>query len=490
MIDADLAFLDATEQAALVRDRKVTPLELVDAAIGRVEKLNPDLNAVIHSRGDRARTEAASPQLPDGPFRGVPIVVKDFDGTTAGDPYHGGNRLLKSLGNIAAHDSYLHAKLRAAGFVFVGKTNLPEFGLLPVSESEAYGPARNPWDVTRSPGGSSGGTAAAVASGMVPLGHGGDGGGSIRIPASMCGLFGLKPSRGRVSLGPDEGEAWAGLVVRHVLTRTVRDSAAVLDVIAGAMPGDPYTAPPPRRPFLDEVGASPGRLRIGIRTAPPSSLVETDPACVAAAEDAAGLLESLGHTVERAAPAAFDDLTLIGSFATITNACLVHDVRSLARTAGRDIGPDDLEPATWAQYEAGLAITAGEYLDALADAHAWTRRLAAWWSGGEPGSGGPGFDLLLTPTLAEPPPEVGALRADPADPMSSLVKALPYAIFTAPFNVSGQPAMSVPLRWSDALLPIGVQLAADHYREDLLLRVAAQLEAALPWADRRPPIHA
>jgi amidase len=194
--------------------------------------------------------------------------------------------------------------------------------------------------------------------------------------------------------------------------------------------------------------------------------------------------------VERAAPAAFDDLTLIGSFATITNSCLVHDVRALARTAGRDIGPDDLEPATWAQYEAGLAITAGEYLDALADAHAWTRRLAAWWSGDEPGSDDPGFDLLLTPTLAEPPPEVGALRADPEDPMSSLVKALPYAIFTAPFNVSGQPAMSVPLRWSDALLPIGVQLAAAHYREDLLLRVAAQLEAALPWADRRPPIHA
>ena len=184
----------------------------------------------------------------------------------------------------------------------------------------------------------------------------------------------------------------------------MRDSAAVLDVIAGAMPGDPYTAPPPRRPYLDEVGAEPGRLRIGVRTETPSSLVETDPECVAAAEDAAGLLESLGHTVERAAPVAFDDLTLIGSFATITNSCLVHDVRALARTAGRDIGPDDVEPATWAQYEAGLAITAGEYLDALADAHAWTRRLAAWWSGDEPGSDDPGFDLLLTPTLAEPPP--------------------------------------------------------------------------------------
>jgi amidase len=325
---------------------------------------------------------------------------------------------------------------------------------------------------------------------MVPLGHGGDGGGSIRIPASMCGLFGLKPSRGRMSVGPDEGEAWAGLVARHVITRTVRDSAAVLDLLQGPMPGDPYSAPAPRRPYLDEVGAPPGRLRIGIRTTAPSSLAETHPACVAATEDAAQLLESLGHTVEAAAPAAFDDLTLIGAFATITNACLVHDLRALARTAGRDIGPDDVEPATWAQYEAGLAITAGGYLDALADAHAWTRRLAAWWSGDEPGSEEPGFDLLLTPTLAQPPPLIGALRGTAEDPLSALADALPYAIFTAPFNVSGQPAMSVPLRWSDGGLPAGVQLVADHYREDLLLRVAGQLERARPWAERRPPVHA
>ena len=264
--------------------------------------------------------------LPKGPFRGVPIVVKDYDGTTKGDPYHAGNRLLKAVGYVADHDSYLHAKLREAGFVFVGKTNCPELGLLPVSEPLAYGPARNPWDVMRSPGGSSGGTAAAVASGMVPLGHAGDGGGSIRIPASMCGLFGLKPSRGRISLGPDEGEAWAGLVVRHVITRSVRDSAAVLDVLAGPMPGDPYTAPPPVRPYLDEVGAPPGPLRIGIRTTATAGLTETDPACVAAAEDAARLLESLGHIVEVASPAALDDITLLMAFSTITNACLVHDV--------------------------------------------------------------------------------------------------------------------------------------------------------------------
>jgi amidase len=488
--DGELAFLDATDQAALVRDGKITPLELVDAAIERIEKVDPQLNAVVHPRTERARTEAASPELPDGPFRGVPIVVKDYDGTTAGDPYHAGNRLLKSLGNVADHDSYLHAKLRAAGFVFVAKTNLPEFGLLPVSEPDAYAPTRNPWDVARSPGGSSGGTAAAVASGMVPLGHGGDGGGSIRIPASMCGLFGLKPSRGRVSVGPDEGEAWAGLVVRHVLTRTVRDSAAVLDVIAGPMPGDPYAAPLPVRPYLDEVGAAPGRLRVGLRTTAPSTLCETDPACVAAAESAASLLESLGHTVETAAPEALDDLTLLTSFSTITNACLVHDLRALAVLAGRDLRPDDVEPATWAQYEAGLEVSGADYLDALGEAHAWTRRLAAWWTGEEPGGATHGFDLLLTPTLAQPPPLIGSLRATAEDPFAALANALPFAIYTAPFNVSGQPAMSVPLRWSDASLPIGVQLVAPHYGEDMLLRVAAQLEQARPWAQRRPPVHA
>jgi amidase len=486
MIDVDLAFLDATEQAALIRSGAMTPREVVNAAIDRIDKINPELNAVIHSRADRARMEAAARTLPKGPFRGVPIVVKDYDGTTKGDPYHAGNRLLKAVGYVADHDSYLHAKLREAGFVFVGKTNCPELGLLPVSEPLAYGPARNPWDVMRSPGGSSGGTAAAVASGMVPLGHAGDGGGSIRIPASMCGLFGLKPSRSRISLGPDEGEAWAGLVVRHVITRSVRDSAAVLDVLAGPMPGDPYTAPPPVRPYLDEVGAPPGPLRIGIRTTATAGLTETDPACVAAAEDAARLLEALGHHVEVASPAALDDITLLMAFSTITNACLVHDVHMIARLARSDVIADDFEPATWAQYEAGLAITAGDYLAALADAHAWTRRLAAWWTDDD----GKGFDLLLTPTLAEPPPEVGEVAGTDEEPLAGLAKALPYAIFTAPFNVSGQPAMSVPLRWSDALLPVGVQLVADHYREDLLLRVAAQLEEARPWAQRRPPIHA
>src|SRR5436190_2203209 len=251
----DLGVLDASAQAALVRDGSASPADLVDAALARIDKVNPSLNAVIHRRDERALAEAGA--APDGPFRGVPILVKDLDGSLDGEPLHLGNRLLRDLGHTADHDSFLFARLRAAGCIIVGKTNTPELGLLPTTESLAYGAAHNPWDVTRSPGGSSGGSAATVASGMVPFAHAGDGGGSIRIPASACGLFGLKPTRGRISLGPDEGEAWAGLVARHVVTRSVRDSAAVLDVIAGAMPGDPYAAAPPAHRFADEVGADP-----------------------------------------------------------------------------------------------------------------------------------------------------------------------------------------------------------------------------------------
>src|SRR5690348_15601128 len=237
----DLSRLDATAQAALVRNGDATPLELVDAAITRVEKVNGELNAVIHPLFERARATAQSQELPDGPFRGVPIVVKDLDGELAGTPYHAGNKALKARNNVSTFTSYLFAKLEAAGFVIVGKTNTPEFGLMTTTEPEAYGPARNPWNTAHSTGGSSGGSAAAVASGMVPLAHAGDGGGSIRVPASHCGLFGLMPSRGRVSLGPDEGEAWAGLVRRHVVTHTVRDSATVLDALQGYMRGDWYS---------------------------------------------------------------------------------------------------------------------------------------------------------------------------------------------------------------------------------------------------------
>jgi amidase len=478
----DLAVLDALAQAALVRDGHVTPRELVDAALERIDAVNGELNAVLHRRDERARAEAdAGP--PDGPFRGVPVLVKDLDGSLAGEPLHLGNRLLRDLGHIAERDSYLFARLRAAGAVIVGKTNTPELGLLPTTESHAYGPARNPWDLTRSPGGSSGGSAAAVAAGMVPMAHAGDGGGSIRIPASACGLFGLKPTRGRVSLGPDDVEMWAGMVARHVVARSVRDSAVALDVVAGPMPGDPYAAAPPIRPFADEVGAHPGTLRVGLCTTAPGAVAEVHPACTAAAESAATLLTSLGHEVEPAAPAPLDDLELLVHFSTVLAASTAYDLRRLGTLAGRELTAGDVEPATWAQAEIGRTVTADAYLEAVDSMRAWSRRVAAWW---EPDDGR-GFDLLVTPTMAQLPAPLGEIRGD--DPDGAFLAAVPYAAFTVPWNVTGQPAASVPLHWAGGL-PVGVQLVAAVGREDLLFRASAQLESAQPWQDRRPPVHA
>jgi amidase len=477
----ELAALDATAQAALVRQGELTPGELVDAAIVRIERVNPALNAVIHPRFERARAEAS--EAAPGPFRGVPIVVKDLDGSLAGEPLHLGNRLLRDLDHRGDHDSFLFTKLRAAGFVVVGKTNAPEFGLLPTTEPLAHGPTRNPWDPERSPGGSSGGTGAAVAAGMVPVGHAGDGGGSIRIPASACGLVGLKPSRGRVSLGPAEGEAWSGLVTRHVLTRSVRDCAAVLDLLAGAMPGDPYAAAPPARPYRDELRADVGRLRVGVRASSvPGDLVSVDAACAAAATDAAALLEALGHDVTDASPAALDEVELVEVFFTIMAVATARDVERLAALAGRAIGPDDVEPFTWAQSEAGRAVAATDFASAIERASAWSRRMACWWD-----AGAGGFDVLLTPTMAALPARLGEIRGDDAE--GAVVAAIPYAAFTVPSNVTGQPAISVPFTWHDGL-PIGVQLVAATGREDVVLRLAAQLEAAQPWAGHRPPITA
>jgi amidase len=483
----DLAFLDAVGQAELVRRGELSAPDLVEAAITRIEKLNPELNAVIHARFEAALAEAKDPA--DGPLPGVPIVIKDLDGSSEDDPLHDGNRALQRAGNVADHDTWLVARLRAAGCVIVGKTNTPEFGLMPTTEPQAYGPTRNPWNTAHGVGGSSGGSAAAVASGMVAVGHAGDGGGSIRIPASACGLFGLKPTRGRASMGPDLGESWAGLVVRHAVTRTVRDSATVLDAIAGAMPGDPYSAPPPARPFAAEVGADPGRLRIGLRTRTPGDLTTTDPDCAAAADDAASLLTSLGHEVVEASPAALDDAELMAHFTIVLTTSVVHDVREVGRVLGRDLTPEDVEPLTWVQYEAGLENTAIQYLEAVNALHRWSREVARWWT--PVSDGGGGFDLLLTPTMAEPPPVIGDVVGTADDPWRGMARAAAFAGYTAPFNVTGQPAMSVPLTWEASRnLPIGVQLIAATAREDLLLRLASQLETARPWADRRPAVHA
>jgi amidase len=478
----DLAFLDATAQAELVRRREASPRDLVDAAIARIEKANPKLNAVITPLFEKARAEAVSAALPAGPFRGVPFLLKDLFCHSAGDPYHAGMRLLRELRWTERDDTYLAARFRAAGFVFVGRTNVPELGPVPTTEPVAYGPTRNPWDPSRSPGGSSGGSAAAVAAGMVPAAHANDGGGSIRIPASECGLVGLKPSRGRVSLGPDAGESWAGMTIEHAVTRSVRDTAAILDAISGYAPGDPYTAPPPARPFREEVGAPTGSLRVGLLLAAPGGELAVHRDCAAAARDAAGLLESLGHRVEQSHPAGLDDPESAMAPVTVIAAWTARDLAYWSARTGKTIGPRDVEPMIWGIAEMGRAVTGLEYIQAVEKLHAYSRRVVRWWS--------EGFDLLLTPTLPEPPPTLGQFDATPTDPLRGFARGGALVAFTLPFNVTGQPAISLPLHWSGAGLPIGVQLVAAYGREDLLIRVAAQLEAARPWKDRRPPVRA
>ncbi len=478
----DVAFLDATAQADLVRRGALSASELVEAAIARLEALNPRLNAVILPSLDAARAAAASADLPRGPFRGVPFLLKDLLCYTAGDPYHMGTRVLRDADFRAPHDTYLAARFRAAGFVFLGRTNTPELGTLPTTEPAVYGPTRNPWDLGRSTGGSSGGSAAAVAAGIVPAAHGNDGGGSIRIPASACGLVGLKPSRGRTSAGPDLGDPVSGLAVEGVLTRSVRDTAAILDAVSGPMPGDPYVAPPFRRPLAEEVGAPPGRLRIGLLTQPPGGLFAAHPDAVTAAEGAARLLASLGHAVEPAHPAALDD-PLAGPEFTIfyaVNAARMLDL--IGDLAGRRVEAADVEPLDWALAEMGRVLSAGQYLEARVWADGWRRRVADWWAAGH--------DLLLTPTLPEPPLPLGSFDPGAIDPVLAGIRASQFAAFTLPFNMTGQPAISLPLHWNEAGLPIGVQLVAPYGGEDVLVRIAAQLEEAAPWSARRPAVHA
>jgi amidase len=480
-VDDDLATLDATASADLVRSEAVSPTELVDAAIARIEALNPTLDAVIHERFDRARAEAAG-DLPDGPFRGVPFLLKDFSCRMAGEPLHEGMAFLKRIGWIEGHDSWLAEQWRRAGLVVLGRTNTPEVGILPTTEPAAYGPTRNPWATDRTPGGSSGGSAAAVASGMVPAAHGNDGGGSIRIPASACGLVGLKPTRGRVSLAPDYGDLLGGLVVDGALTRSVRDTAALLDVAEGAAPGEPFVLARPERPYVEEVGADPGSLRIGVMTDAPGGAVEVHAECVEAARGTASLLESLGHHVEVSHPAALDDPEYTGHFVTTWAAGMAWVLDYWTRLTGHEIGPDDVEPLTWALAEMGRSCTAPQWLTSREWLQVSTRAIARWWADG--------FDLLLTPTLAEPPPPLGSFDSPPDEPLHGILRAATMIPFTPAFNVTGQPAVSLPLHTSADGLPIGVQLVAAAGREDVLVRVAAQLEAAAPWADRRPPVHA
>lgn len=477
----ELAWMDATAQSELVRTGQIKPVELVEAAIRRVERLNPRINAVITQRYERALEEARSRDLPGGPFRGVPFLMKDLGCHSAGDPYYEGSRFVRDAGWIARDDTYLAQKFRQAGFVLIGKTNTPEFGSLPTTEPVAFGPTRNPWDLGRSSGGSSGGSGAAVACGLVPVAHGNDGGGSIRIPASECGIVGLKPTRGRVSWGPEFGELWQGLAVEFVLTRTVRDTAAVLDAVSGPMPGDPYFAPPPTRPFASELGVPPGKLRVGFMSRAPAGMVDVHPDCVAAVRQAARLLEGLGHHVEESYPSALDQAAdWLDPVWVVVAGSLAGLFGLWEKRIGKTIGPEDVEPHNWMIAEMGRALTALQYLQAVVALQVAMRRIAAWWSD-------EGFDLLLTPTIAEPPPPLGEFVSTAAEPMAAARRVEKILPFTPAFNVTGQPALSLPLYWNSQNLPIGVQLVAAYGREDLLIRVASQIEQAAPWADRRPP---
>ncbi len=473
---AEATWLDATAQADLVRRGEVSPRELAEAAIARIEAVNPKLDAVIRTRFDAARREAEG-DLPDGPFRGVPILFKDLGCTVAGEPTAFGLGPLRDLAFPVT--SYLAEQFRAAGFVPLGRTNVPELGTTVTTEPRSFPPARNPWDPGHSTGGSSGGSAAAVAAGMVAVAHANDGGGSIRIPASECGLVGLKPTRGRVSQGPLVGEAWAGGVIDGAVTRTVRDAVGVLDVISKPMPGEPYYAPPLPRPLGREVGADPGRLRIGVLDQPGAEGYLDDPQCRTAVASAAALLESLGHHVDRSAPEAMFEREIPGHFTTIIAADAEATFQAFEMLLGRPISEEEIEPRNAAYRRSGRKLSAAAYLQSRAWLGMWARRMADWWNG---------HDLLLTPTLGAPPPRLGWFTA--AGPQQEGARIASFIPYTAQFNLTGQPAISLPLHWTPGGLPVGVQLAAGYGREDMLIRVASQLEQAAPWSERHPPVHA
>ena len=462
---------DGLGLAALVREGETTPTELLDAALQRIDLLNPALNAVVTPLADAARAEIVA-GLPEGPFRGVPFLVKELVASVAGAATTASSRLYQH--QMPAADSEIVARFRRAGLVIVGKTNSPEFGLSPTTESLLYGVTRNPWRLDRAPGGSSGGSAAAVAAGMVPLAHATDGGGSIRIPASACGLFGLKPTRARISAGPEGGEGLSGFAIQHVVSRSVRDSAALLDATAGPLPGDPYAAAAPLRPWLDEVSSAPGRLRIAYARSAPNG-VPVHPDCVAAVEDAARLCEALGHEVAEASPD-FDAQALQRGFITVFGA---HTMANMARATGGPMPERHLvEPLSYAIAERARKLSAAEFIVTLHGLHRESRRIAAFFER---------HDLWLTPTLAQPPLALGHFDIESGDVDRWVARLVAFVPFTYPFNVTGQPAASVPLHWSPDGLPIGCQFVARYGDEALLFRIAAQLERARPWFDRRPP---
>lgn len=469
MNEADYQAHDAVGVAELVAAGEISAKEVLEAALARADAVKSDINAITYDLADEA-LDLVKDGAPPGPLGGVPFLLKDLSAQMAGTPTSAGSRLFADIDYPA--DNAIVAAYRRAGLVIFGKTNTPEFGLEPVTEPESLGPCRNPWDLERTPGGSSGGSAAAVAAGVAPAAHSSDGGGSIRIPASCCGLFGMKPSRGRVSLAP-ANEGWGGFSIQHAVTRTVRDSAILLDIISTPQPGDPYWAPPPVRAFAEEVGQNPGKLAIAF-TVESIAGPGLDPDCVAAVRAAAKLCESLGHRVE--------EITLGWDYAPVQEAgglIIAANIATLldneAARRGRSIKSGEVEDLTMGIYERGKTVSATAYVKAIQIAHAFGRLSARAFMG---------FDTLLTSTLGCPPVPIGWLRG--GEPSAYMERLLTFMPNTQPFNVSGQPAMTIPLGQSRGGLPVGVQFVGQPAGEAMLFRLASQLEQAAPWILRRP----
>ncbi|MCF8067433.1 MAG: amidase [Desulfobacterales bacterium] len=470
----DFYFLDAMGQAELVQNKEVQAIELVEAAIRRIELLNPKLNAVITPMFDLA-IETACHKLPQSHLAGVPFLLKDLIATVGGIRQTEGSRFLKDY--IAQHDSELVKRYKQAGLIIVGKTNTPEFGNTATVEPELFGPSYNPWNVNYTTGGSSGGSAAAVAVGMTPMAHGNDGGGSLRTPSSCCGVFGLKPTRGRNPLGPEYGDLFCGLIAEHALTRSVRDSAALLDLTSGAELGDPYIIQPPVRPFLEEVGADPGSLLIAFTTdSPDGKPVHTE--CKRAVDEAAKLCAELGHEMIEISPK-FDVGKLGNAFTNLWTTCNAWQIDLWSYRTGKIPTPLEFEPLTWALQEFGRKNSAIDLLMAIKDIQQVSREIGCFFKK---------YDVWMTPTLPEPPVLLGHFDAPPDNPMEAFDKIGQYETFLELVNATGQPAMSIPLYWTPDNLPIGVQFIGRFGDEANLFRLAAQLEQARPWFNRHPPI--
>jgi Asp-tRNA(Asn)/Glu-tRNA(Gln) amidotransferase A subunit family amidase len=464
---------DAISLAGLVAKREVDAREVLETAIARAEQINPAINAIVHTQYNQAR-QAVAAGFPDGPLKGVPYLIKDLGFFQTGEPATFGSSLFKNF--VADHDSAYVTRCKKSGLVFMGRSSSPEFGLNPNTEPRLYGSCHNPWNLEYSPGGSSGGAAAAVSAGILPVAHATDGGGSIRIPAAQCGLFGLKPSRGRVSMAPDAGEGWGGLSAGHVVSRSVRDSALMLDCTAGPEPGDPYAAPVNERSFLEAIARPPRQLKIALMLRDHGG-AKLHPECLKAVQSAAKLCLDLGHIVEEADPG-LDMVALRPLNSRISAANTARSCHRRWQVLGRAPNPDDLEAITWAVYQRGLKVSGVEYIEAIAAAHAAGRKMAAFLSG---------YDVILSTTLAGPPPKLGYFDQN-GDVQTFADRVTEYLSVTPLHNAAGTPAMSVPLHWTADGLPVGVHFAGRYGEESTLLALAAQLEAAQPWFDHVPPV--